>query len=466
MRKLWVALAAVGLVAAGPPARGQGGEPQLLAVKAIRFYSPASATTTIEVVCELGLGAMVSGPTQAVHYRVAVSVRDTTGLELQRSDWSREVPREVAMMRGATSVETFSFRTAPGRYQVVVQATPETGSAIERTLEISGYATRPSISDLLVADAVRLAGSDSGAVAAGEIERGGLVLRTSPVPHLSPTEASLTYYAEVYLWPGAPREGDLRVSIQGPGARSVVQTTPRQVRFSPGGGITRGSLDLAGLPAGQYTLQLRVTLGDSTLVAEAPFAMNPPRVVDSTAVAAGPAADPFADASEDGLDSLYAPLVYLLEPREQGVYERLAVDGKRKFLRDFWTRRDPLLGANGAMAQFYRGVAYVSDAFREGGAGQIPGWRTDRGRIFLKNGRWDEILQRPMASPKPYEAWKYTRGRFRWYVFLDRSGLGHYQLIGSNDRQEPGLRDWQPELSLTENYNDVARFLGLVENQQ
>ena len=146
------------------------------------------------------------------------------------------------------------------------------------------------------------------------------------------------------------------------------------------------------------------------------------------------------------------------------MYGQLAVDGKRRFLREFWQKQDPT--NQGAMRRFYGLVGFANDAFREGGAAQIPGWRTDRGRIFLKNGQWDEVLRRPMATPQPYEVWKYTRGRQRYYVFLDRSGVGHYQLIGTNDRQEASQPDWYRLLDVStdaahNNYTDVARFLGI-----
>jgi GWxTD domain-containing protein len=240
----------------------------------------------------------------------------------------------------------------------------------------------------------------------------------------------------------------------------VIETPPKAVQVAATGGLTEGSVDLAGLPPGDYVLQLQVRLGDSTVSARAPFAMGAvsAETVAEAATATGAPAM-FADASETVLDSMYAPLTYLLESREQGVYGDLAVEGKRRFLWDFWQRR-----GHQAMAQFYGGVQFANQAFREGGAGQIPGWRTDRGRVFLKNGRWDEILQRPMASPQAFEVWKYTRARQRYYVFLDRSGVGHYVLIATNDRRETGLQSWEHQLS-AEDYQDVARFLGL-SNQQ
>jgi GWxTD domain-containing protein len=328
---------------------------------------------------------------------------------------------------------------------------------VERAIDVLAFPERPSASDLLLATAARDAGADTGAVSAGEVRRGSLVMRTAPVPHLSPSEDTLSYYAEVYPWQGASLDGQLTVAVLKANGQRVVRTSPRAVRIPQAGGVTKGSIPLAGLPAGEYRLELSVRLGDSTLVSSAPFIMRPPSAVAaSPAPPADSSADVFGRMSETQLDSIYAPLVYLVESGESQVYGQLAVDGKRRFLSEFWARREA-----GARTRFYAAVEYANQAFREGGAGQVPGWRTDRGRVYLINGRGDEILQRPMASPVPYVVWKYTRGRQRYYVFLDRSGLGHYQLIGTNDRHESGLQNW-PDILGAAAYTDVARFLGLA----
>jgi GWxTD domain-containing protein len=460
-RTVWMISAGAALVMAAVPADGQGGS-EPLTVVAVRFYSPARGTTTIDGVCELHLDAVASGPGPTVRYRVEVSVRDSTGLELQRNGWTREVPVAVARAPGATAVETFDFPAEPGRYQVVVRAIPETGAAVEQAVTVAAYHARPPISDLLLGTAARQAVTDTGAVGAGEIRRGSLVMQTAPVPRLTPGTPTLRYYAEVYPWQGASLEGQLSVAVLGSGGRALTRTTPRAVRFQQAGGVTEGSLDLTGLPDGEYQLQLSVRLGDSTLVEAAPFRMAPEAVAAAQAAAPAGPPNPFAGLSEAQLDSMYAPLVYLLKPQEQGVYDRLALEGKRRFLEQFWAARNAAPGgaaANQAMVRFYRAVDYANRTFKEGGAGQIPGWRTDRGRIYLRNGGWDEILRRPMASPAPYQVWKYTRGRPRYYVFVDRSGLGNYQLVATNDRNETGLPDWGQMMGV-EDSTDVARFLG------
>jgi len=464
MRTSWVA-PAVGalmvLTSAGATWR-QGGD-QPLTVSAIRLYRPASGTTTIEGVCELRLSALPAVAGQQVRYRFEVAVFDSAGLELERQGWARAVPPSVASAAGATAMESFEFSAAPGLYRVHLRAVPEGGTAIELDVEVRAFTGRPAMSDLALGTGASRAVSDTEMIEPGEFRRAGLAMRTAPVPRLSPTEAALTYYAEVYPWAGAATAGELRVDVLGSGGQSIVSTPARAVEVGPRGGITRGSVDLTGLPEGSYRLRLRVRLGDSSLVAEAPFRMG-----SLTVAAAGPGAepagdDPFAGASEARLDTLYAPLELILDERtEGGVYRGLSEVGKRRFLREFWNRRNPTPGStsNQAMLDFYRQVAYANSAFRLSRGAGLPGWRTDRGRIYLRHGRPDDVLQRPVASPRPYEAWKFTRDRGYWYVFFDRNGMGDYELIATNDRREPGRQNWETIIG-GENANDVKRFLGL-----
>jgi len=443
----------------------QGGD-EPLAVSVVRFYQPASGATTIDGVCELRLSALGSGDSRPLRYRFEVAVSDSAGLELRREGWTREVPAPVAGVRGASVVESFGFAAAPGLYRVHFRVIPEGGTALERNVGVRAFPSRPAISDLVLgAGASRLV-SDTDVARPGEFARAGMAMRTAPVPRLSPTDAVLSYYAETYLPAQAATTGELLLDVLGEGAAGVVvSTAPRVVRLNAQGGLTRGSLDLTGLPEGSYRLRLRLRLGDSVLTAEAPFRMGAFVAAAADAAAAGSAeADLFEGASEARLDTLFAPLSYLMDFRtEAGVYEGLSVDGKRRFLREFWRRRaaTPGEGANTAMTAFYGAVSYANDAFRQARAGGMLGWRTDRGRVYLRYGRPDDVLRRPVASPRPYEAWKYARGRQLWYVFVDRDGLGDYLLIGTNDRREPGMQNWQALLG-AESANEVLRFLGIA----
>ncbi len=155
----------------------------------------------------------------------------------------------------------------------------------------------------------------------------------------------------------------------------------------------------------------------------------------------------YATATEAELDSLYAPLGYLMRPDERGVYPGLSLEGKRDFLRRFWARRNPTPGApeNAAAAVFSSRLAYVNRKLNEHNADGAPiaGWRTDRGRIYLENGPPDHTLSghRPTA-PLPYQVWKYTKGKVRKYCFIDVTLFGNFVLVFSTDGRETTLPDW------------------------
>jgi GWxTD domain-containing protein len=237
-----------------------------------------------------------------------------------------------------------------------------------------------------------------------------------------------------------------------------VATAGERISLAAGGGVTRGTVDLAGLPPGDYRLQVKASGADS-VVRTASFRMagfeTEAAIADAT-----PAQDVFAGMAEARLDTLYLPLVYLMTAAEQGNYPSLTLEGKRRWLRLFWEKRDPTPGTPGNEAQddFYKRIAEANRRFREGGSGQIPGWRTDRGRIFIKYGPPDEVLNRPQAgNTRPYEVWKFTRGRALKYVFLDQTLFGNYVLIWTSDRREPSRPNWE-ELLGPEAVIEVERF--------
>jgi GWxTD domain-containing protein len=217
--------------------------------------------------------------------------------------------------------------------------------------------------------------------------------------------------------------------------------------LSVSGGIAANVLDLAGLPPGPYRLTLEIRYPDTTVTRDAEFEV----AGFDVAVAvrdAGVRLDAdtaFRTLNQTQLDSLYQPLIHIMKDDERGVYDRLTLDGKRNYLRAFWARRDPNpgTGENQAEVAYYAKIAEANRRFHEGGAGSVPGWRTDRGRILIRYGEPDEVKDHPMGNLAPYESWKYTHGRQRIFVFVDKTGLGHYELAYTNERREPSDPKWE-----------------------
>lgn len=95
----------------------------------------------------------------------------------------------------------------------------------------------------------------------------------------------------------------------------------------------------------------------------------------------------------------------------------------------FWDERDPSDGTpeNEAKVTFYHRVRIANDRF---GVMRRDGWRSDRGRIFIRYGEPDYLLEEPFALDRqPYQVWTYTRlSPVRVFYFIDKSNDGDYRL--------------------------------------
>ena len=70
---------------------------------------------------------------------------------------------------------------------------------------------------------------------------------------------------------------------------------------------------------------------------------------------------------------------------------------------------------------------YANKAFKEGGRNPVSGWRSDRGRIYAKYGRPDQVFrEQQKGRAPPYEVWSYAKGKGDYYIFADRSGFGAF----------------------------------------
>lgn len=448
------------VILAGLPALGAGSAgAQPLVMSAARFYS-AAAGTTVEASCRVPFGQLErveGGSGTFAGYRVTVVVRDSSGLALTEESWAQRVPVRMLAIEGASAVELFSFSVPAGRYAVEFAVTDSaTGRITRASMAVEGYRGPPWASDLLLSTDIKAA-PDSASAQPGEFRRGGFLILAQPKPVLTPSQPRLFYYLELY--PGGTVEATVRTRVHAAQGREVIATAAQPVTLA-GPGVAAQAVDLAGLPPGEYRLDVELGLPDTTLTRSAPFTMGGFETEAAIAAAVTRSADPFGQLTEDQLDTLYRPLVYLMEPGERGIYEGLSLDGKRNYLRQFWAGRDPTpeLPGNAFQDQFYRLIARANRDFREGGAAAVPGWRTDRGRIFVTYGEPDEVLRRPQSgATNPYEAWKFTRGRLRKFVFYDETGIGNYVLIWTNEQREPSRPNWA-ELLGPEGVQDIERF--------
>jgi GWxTD domain-containing protein len=423
---LRLALALTGVAAVGA---GQSQHGARLNVSVVRDFRPVACLTEVDVFWRVPW-QLVSpiGTSGGGALRLVVSVRDSSGLELaSRSWWTRR----------ASTAEHAAFALRPGRYVVHVMVIDSaTGRVAREATSVDAFTHAPGASDLLLATDIRPAADQSDTVARpGELRRGPMFLVTTGEPVLTPQASKLIYYVGLY----AARAESVIVSsrVLTESGTSVFEIAPAPVAIGAEGGFANGVADLAGLPPGRYRFELMATGPDSQLTRSAPFGMTG----FPTAAEDWP-----THLAESQLDEAYQPLIYLMSSDEQGIYSSMSVEGERKWLRQFWARRDPTPGTarNEERERFYAAVAEADRRFGEGGAAAIPGWRTDRGRIFIKDGAPTETIARnaPSDTALPYEIWSYSRGSLK-YVFVDLTRFGNYSLIYTNDERERSWPNWQ-----------------------
>jgi hypothetical protein len=81
---------------------------------------------------------------------------------------------------------------------------------------------------------------------------------------------------------------------------------------------------------------------------------------------------------------------------------------------------------NELMEEYYRRVDFANQNY----SGFQEGWKSDRGMVYILLGAPSEVERHPFESDsRPYEIWTYESIN-RYFVFVDRTGLGDYRLEG------------------------------------
>jgi GWxTD domain-containing protein len=171
---------------------------------------------------------------------------------------------------------------------------------------------------------------------------------------------------------------------------------------------------------------------------------------------------------------------YIITDEERKAFTSLSNDEERDaFIENFWLRRNPNPDSpeNEFREEHYRRIAYANEHFAAG----KPGWKTDRGHIYISYGKPDEIDSHPSGgnyerpqeegggstSTYPFETWRYRYlegiGENVEIEFVDTCQCGDYHF--TIDRGEKDALLHVPGAGLTQyeemNHKDKTdRFQG------
>lgn len=146
-------------------------------------------------------------------------------------------------------------------------------------------------------------------------------------------------------------------------------------------------------------------------------------------------------------------VAYIITADEKKAYNKLTTDEEREnFIENFWRRRDPDPDTeeNEYRDEYFERIAYANEKFASG----IPGWKTDRGRIYITFGKPDGIESHPSGgsyerpsyegggstTTYPFETWFYRHldgvGEGIEIEFVDPTGTGEYRIARNANEKD------------------------------
>jgi len=175
---------------------------------------------------------------------------------------------------------------------------------------------------------------------------------------------------------------------------------------------------------------------------------------------------------------------WIITDEELSAFKKLSTNAERdQFIEAFWQRRDPTpdTAENEYKEEHYRRIAYANEHYAAG----MPGWKTDRGRMYIMYGPPTSIDSHPMGGPYqrpseegggstttfPFEVWRYRYlegiGQEIEIEFVDDCGCGAYEMTLDRSKKDALLH--VPNAGLTDMEsmgmaNKADRFRGGMES--
>ncbi len=349
-------------------------------------------------------------------------------------------------------IDVFAVELEPGTYQLLAtihdQTSQKTGDySLELTIPV--FSKEFAVSHLQLSTKIEKTDRESNYSAKNNIE-----IMPNPSCTFGLGVPMLYFYFEVY---------NLKIDSVGNNKYSYhyyisnsegqrLRDYPEKIKSNNANTVAEASgSNVITLNSDTYYLNLEVKdlLSNTTSSARKKFTIDKPskqsneKQVEATASGY----NEYMNFTEKELKSEFERAMYIALPEEKKIFANLDLEGMKKFLAEFWKRRDqdPTTADNEFKRTYFENLQITNSQFS---SNFKEGWRTDQGRVLLIYGRPDEIERNPSSiSTQPYEIWHYysLEGGSE-FVFGDLSGNGYFELLHSTYRNEIKDYNWQSRL--------------------
>lgn len=357
-------------------------------------------------------------------YGVTASFEPEAGSDPVEKSWQQSVSVDTfdeTLLTGETIVFQTDLTLLPGEYDLdltVRDRNADHGSEVSGTLDV------PALPD------ARLALSEPVLLRLYRPAADGTEYVVHPSHYYPSTPERIDFLAEASGASSGAAPYTLRVSLvpEGEDAEPVEATWTNALTPDSFGILEAfGSLEKPEVQFGEFELTFELTDAAGTVVAS-----------ESTPLMIAGSSAWISTNWEDALDLI----AYEATEDEMEILEDIGEPARRlEAWACFWKIRDPVpaTATNEALVSYFERIDTANRTWR---SALRPGFKSDRGRVYMTLGAPDDIIERPMpAGPVPFEIWRYYDYNVE-IRFVDRIGFNNYEI--------DNIGEYQSELSRLE----------------
>lgn len=382
---------------------------------------------------------------------IKAAIWDKAGEEKWSRQWRKEilVSSAESLERGSSILDIAGLIIEPDFYDLSVHLKDELSGD---SGSVGGELYVPTfLADTLSISQVELALEITPSEEKGDFVKNGLRVLPNSTRIYGPKAPILYFYVELYgllLGAGIDSTYTIQQEILDPSGELVKRYEPRTRRKPGRTSVEVAGINVMGLEPEGYLCRVKVRDNESGAEVysqrwfrisspEGEGGLSPPPITSLT--------DEEAEYNEDLIR-------FIASKQEIDTYQELSLEGKARFLDDFWRNRDPdpSTARNEFKEEHLRRWDYANRQFSR--FELSDGWKTDQGRVYILYGPPDDIERYPSdVSTVAWERWYYysLEGGIQ-FVFADLSGFDNFVLLHSTARNEYHDRNWQMKLSRTQ----------------
>jgi GWxTD domain-containing protein len=282
-----------------------------------------------------------------------------------------------------------------------------------------------------------------------EFYRQGMVIIPNPSKIFGTTRPFIFYYTELY---GINKDDDIEYSwrINSAEGGEALKGTAVSKKSQGNSMVIADRILVPRLKTGSYDIYLRISnkttgktiegVNNFYIFRKIDFASDRKIFPDEMSVSARDSVE--IEIMKDGDIALeFDQVMATLDNREQSRYSGLLPSGKREYLKNFWSSKE--IVQKNARENFKSLLRVVQNEFS---TKNTEGWKTDRGRIYLKMGPPSKKDIETFSSDlQDHEIWYYFEGNYT-FVFADTHGLGDFKLVHSDHPGERNDPNWKNKI--------------------